>query len=180
VPGLVLVVTLSRPARALCVLANIPYNRPSSPGIAAALFMTRSQLHALGVGREGERAWGESVRGLKRALGRKQRESADGLVDGKRRVRSPRCFSRLVSFDTHRSPFLSPNPCFRLGRMSKRPNTESEALIKRVRTEADDPALQQIIVASDGNSANKGALIQTIRRTSGLQAPIMCLQVRSA
>ncbi|KAK4705077.1 Prp8 binding protein, partial [Phenoliferia sp. Uapishka_3] len=59
--------------------------------------------------------------------------------------------------------------------MSKRPGEDGSALIKRQRVE-DDPALQQIIVASDGNSANKGALIQTIRRTSGLQAPIMCLQ----
>ncbi|SCV72770.1 BQ2448_4307 [Microbotryum intermedium] len=65
---------------------------------------------------------------------------------------------------------------------SKRAGDESSSLIKRVRidqdgTPEDDPAMQQIVVASDGNSANKGALIQTIRRTSGLQAPIMCLQV---
>ncbi|KDE05877.1 hypothetical protein MVLG_03820 [Microbotryum lychnidis-dioicae p1A1 Lamole] len=64
---------------------------------------------------------------------------------------------------------------------SKRAGDESSSLIKRVRmdqdgTAEDDPAMQQIVVASDGNSANKGALIQTIRRTSGLQAPIMCLQ----
>ena len=39
----------------------------------------------------------------------------------------------------------------------KRPGDASSALIKRQRVE-DDPALQQIIVASDGNSANKGAL----------------------
>ncbi|SGY65810.1 BQ5605_C004g02598 [Microbotryum silenes-dioicae] len=67
---------------------------------------------------------------------------------------------------------------------SKRAGDESSSLIKRVRmdqdgTAEDDPAMQQIVVASDGNSANKGALIQTIRRTSGLQAPIMCLQVRT-
>ncbi|ORY90723.1 putative subunit of the heterotrimeric G protein [Leucosporidium creatinivorum] len=60
--------------------------------------------------------------------------------------------------------------------MSKRPGSESEALIKRTKLESEDPALQQIVAATDGNSANKGALIQTVRRTSGLQAPIMCLQ----
>ncbi|KAK4056337.1 hypothetical protein OIO90_002781 [Microbotryomycetes sp. JL221] len=60
--------------------------------------------------------------------------------------------------------------------MSKRVGADSDALIKRQRVEDEDPSLQQIVVASDGNSSNKGALIQTVRRTSGLQAPIMCLQ----
>lgn len=63
--------------------------------------------------------------------------------------------------------------------MSKRPGSESEALIKRTKLDAEDPALQQLVVASDGNASRKGALIQTVRRTSGLQAPIMCLQVSS-
>lgn len=60
--------------------------------------------------------------------------------------------------------------------MSKRSGDPQSALIKRARMEEDDPSLQQIVVASDGNSANKGALIQTVKRTSGLTAPIMCLQ----
>lgn len=64
---------------------------------------------------------------------------------------------------------------------AKRPASEASALIKRARVEeSEDPTLQQLIVSSDGNSANKGALIQTIRRTSGLQAPIMCLQGHKA
>lgn len=61
--------------------------------------------------------------------------------------------------------------------MSKRPGSESEALIKRVRTEENGDNVQSLVVASDGNNSNKNALIQTIRRTSGLQAPIMCLRV---
>lgn len=64
--------------------------------------------------------------------------------------------------------------------MSKRATSPSSSLIKRARTDdGPDPMLQQIVVASDGNDANKNALIQTIRRTSGLTAPIMCLQVHS-
>ena len=59
---------------------------------------------------------------------------------------------------------------------SKRPGSESDALIKRVRLE--DQNTEQMIVAAQGQDG-KGALIQTVRRTSGLQAPIMCLQVRS-
>ncbi|KAM0749916.1 putative subunit of the heterotrimeric G protein [Meredithblackwellia eburnea MCA 4105] len=60
---------------------------------------------------------------------------------------------------------------------TKRSGEGVSALIKRQRTEEEnDPNVQQIVVASDGNTANKGALIQSIRRTSGLQAPIMCLQ----
>lgn len=63
-----------------------------------------------------------------------------------------------------RSPFLlpfplppTPPPPASLCTMSKRPGEASSALIKRQRVE-DDPALQEIVVASDGNSANKGAL----------------------
>ena len=62
--------------------------------------------------------------------------------------------------------------------MSKRASSPSGTLIKRVRIE-EDPSLQQIVAASDGNTANKGALIQTIRRTSAMAAPIMCLQGQS-
>lgn len=64
--------------------------------------------------------------------------------------------------------------------MSKRALSPTGALIKRARLAESDPALVQLVVASDGNAANKGALIQTVRRTSGLAAPIMCLQVRPA
>ncbi|GAA6058586.1 hypothetical protein JCM10212_007025 [Sporobolomyces blumeae] len=64
--------------------------------------------------------------------------------------------------------------------MSKRPTSESDALIKRQRTEEDDPQLQQIVVAAPDATANKGALIQTVRRTSGLSAPIMCLRGHAA
>lgn len=74
---------------------------------------------------------------------------------------------------------FAPSPHLSLCTMSKRPGSESEALIKRTKLDAEDPALQQLVVATDGNSAQKGALIQTVRRTSGLQAPIMCLQVSS-
>jgi Prp8 binding protein len=57
----------------------------------------------------------------------------------------------------------------------KRPSTSSDALIKRQRVEEED-GLQQMIVSSNGTS-HKGALIQSVRRTSGLSAPIMALQV---
>lgn len=43
--------------------------------------------------------------------------------------------------------------------------------------EEEDPALQQMIVADASADGTKNALIQTVRRTSGLQAPIMCLRV---
>ena len=62
--------------------------------------------------------------------------------------------------------------------MSKRASSPSGTLIKRVRIE-EDASLQQIVVASDGNTANKNALIQTIKRTSAMDAPIMCLQGHS-
>ncbi|GAA5918639.1 hypothetical protein JCM1841_002288 [Sporobolomyces salmonicolor] len=64
--------------------------------------------------------------------------------------------------------------------VSKRPTSESDALIKRQRTEDDDPTLQQLVVAAPDATAGKGALIQTVRRTSGLSAPIMCLRGHSA
>ncbi|GAA5909062.1 hypothetical protein JCM5296_000605 [Sporobolomyces johnsonii] len=73
----------------------------------------------------------------------------------------------------------SPPPSSHLT-MSKRPTSESDALIKRQRTEDDDPTLQQLVVAAPDATAGKGALIQTVRRTSGLSAPIMCLRGHSA
>lgn len=63
--------------------------------------------------------------------------------------------------------------------VSKRPTSESDALIKRQRTDEQDPTLQQLVVAAPDAQGNKGALIQTVRRTSGLSAPIMCLRVSS-
>lgn len=62
--------------------------------------------------------------------------------------------------------------------MSKRAGAESAALVKRLRTEDDDPSLQQLAVAAPDAKAGEGALIQTVKRTSGLAAPIMCLRVR--
>ncbi|GAA5895103.1 WD40 repeat domain-containing protein [Sporobolomyces salmoneus] len=64
--------------------------------------------------------------------------------------------------------------------MSKRPTSESAALIKRQRTDETDPTLQQLVVAAPDAQGAKGALIQTVRRTSGLNAPIMCLRGHSA
>ena len=63
--------------------------------------------------------------------------------------------------------------------VSKRPTSESDALIKRQRTDEQDPTLQQLVVAAPDAQGAKGALIQTVRRTSGLNAPIMCLRVSS-
>lgn len=64
--------------------------------------------------------------------------------------------------------------------VSKRPQSESTALLKRQRTEDQDPSLQELIVAAPDATSTKGALIQTVKRTSGLTAPIMCLRVSSA
>ncbi|GAA5836778.1 hypothetical protein JCM11251_005785 [Rhodosporidiobolus azoricus] len=63
--------------------------------------------------------------------------------------------------------------------MSKRPTSESDALIKRQRTAEDDPNVQQLVVAA-ADEHGKGALIQAVRRTSGLSAPIMCLRGHAA
>lgn len=63
---------------------------------------------------------------------------------------------------------------------TKRSSSPNSSLIKRVRIEDDQTNMEQMVVASDGNSANKGALIQSIRRTSGLTSPIMCLQGHKA
>ncbi|GAA5916239.1 hypothetical protein JCM8208_003917 [Rhodotorula glutinis] len=60
------------------------------------------------------------------------------------------------------------------------PRSESLALSKRLRTEEDDPSLQELVVAAPDAQGGKGALIQTIKRTSGLTAPIMCLRGHSA
>ncbi|GAA6042659.1 hypothetical protein JCM8097_008273 [Rhodosporidiobolus ruineniae] len=66
------------------------------------------------------------------------------------------------------------------GRVSKRPGEDSTALLKRQRQAEDDPALQQLVVAAADENTTKGALIQIVRRTSGLSAPIMCLRGHSA
>ncbi|KAI5477429.1 WD repeat protein, Prp8 binding protein [Pseudohyphozyma bogoriensis] len=58
--------------------------------------------------------------------------------------------------------------------MSKRSSQTTDALVKRVRVE--DENMQQLTVASSGKDGDKNALIQTIKRTSGLSAPIMCLK----
>ena len=63
--------------------------------------------------------------------------------------------------------------------MSKRPQSESTALLKRQRVDEGDPSLQELVVAAPDAASNKGALIQTVKRTSGLTAPIMCLRVSS-
>ncbi|GAA5868300.1 hypothetical protein JCM8547_002311 [Rhodosporidiobolus lusitaniae] len=62
--------------------------------------------------------------------------------------------------------------------MSKRSTQESTALQKRQKTE--DPAVQQLVVASKDEHAGAGALIASVRRTSGLAAPIMCLRGHGA
>jgi WD40 repeat protein len=59
---------------------------------------------------------------------------------------------------------------------AKRPQSESALLLaKRTRIE-DDPNYQQLTVAAT-DEHGKGALIQSVRRTSGLSAPIMVLRV---
>jgi hypothetical protein len=63
--------------------------------------------------------------------------------------------------------------------VSKRPQSESTALLKRQRVDEGDPSLQELVVAAPDAASNKGALIQTVKRTSGLTAPIMCLRVSS-
>lgn len=61
---------------------------------------------------------------------------------------------------------------------TKRASSPVSALIKRARTaEEDDPLVQSMVVASSADKASKGALIQSVRRTSGLNAPIMSLNV---
>jgi len=62
--------------------------------------------------------------------------------------------------------------------MSKRPGSPEGTLIKRARFEDDNASTQQMVVSSDGT--DKRALVQTVKRTSGLQAPIMCLQGHQA
>ncbi|CAH7676391.1 WD40-repeat-containing domain protein [Phakopsora pachyrhizi] len=59
---------------------------------------------------------------------------------------------------------------------TKRPGEFSALTTKRVRP--DEPEGQQLVVSSDGTG--KGQLIQTVKRTSGLAAPIMVLSGHSA
>ncbi|KAG0149043.1 hypothetical protein CROQUDRAFT_89618 [Cronartium quercuum f. sp. fusiforme G11] len=59
---------------------------------------------------------------------------------------------------------------------NKRPSDAGALISKRVK--ADDENHQQLIVSSDGSG--KGQLIQTVKRTSGLAAPIMVLSGHSA
>lgn len=51
------------------------------------------------------------------------------------------------------------------------------ALTKRARVDDDeeDPTSQTLTVASSGEGQRKNALIRTIKRTSGLEAPIVSL-----
>ncbi|KWU44622.1 putative subunit of the heterotrimeric G protein [Rhodotorula sp. JG-1b] len=62
----------------------------------------------------------------------------------------------------------------------QRPQSESTALLKRQRVDEGDPSLQELVVAAPDAASNKGALIQTVKRTSGLTAPIMCLRGHQA
>ncbi|GAA6006286.1 hypothetical protein JCM10207_000590 [Rhodosporidiobolus poonsookiae] len=62
--------------------------------------------------------------------------------------------------------------------VSKRPTSDSQALLKRQKV--DDDHSQQLIVSAADENSTKGALIQTVRRTSGLAAPIMCLRGHAA
>ena len=51
------------------------------------------------------------------------------------------------------------------------------ALAKRARVDDDeeDPTKQTLTVASSGEGQRKNALVRTIKRTSGLEAPIVSL-----
>lgn len=70
-------------------------------------------------------------------------------------------------------------PRSRINMASKRSSSPVSALVKRTKTgqDSDDPQVQQMVVTSSGDKAAKGALIQSVRRTSGLNAPIMSLNV---
>ncbi|GAA5973391.1 hypothetical protein JCM11641_003109 [Rhodosporidiobolus odoratus] len=63
--------------------------------------------------------------------------------------------------------------------VSKRPQSDSQALIAK-RSKPDDGNVQQLVVAAADENKTKGALIQSVRRTSGLSAPIMCLRGHGA
>ncbi|BGP22406.1 hypothetical protein JCM10295v2_001285 [Rhodotorula toruloides] len=72
------------------------------------------------------------------------------------------------------------NPLFSHTTMSKRPGQDSAALIKRQRLADEEVNAQELVVAAPEAGSNKGALIQMVKRTSGLQAPIMCLRGHGA
>jgi Prp8 binding protein len=63
-------------------------------------------------------------------------------------------------------------------RKSPPPAGPGTALAKRARVdseEADDPMSMTLTVASSGEGQRKNALVRTIKRTSGLEAPIVSL-----
>ena len=89
---------------------------------------------------------------------------------------------RLPSF----LPFLFPSPLFLLlsfrilstSRMIRKNESSSTALSKRARVEDEDdtPTLTVAIGStSSGGKPEAGALIRTVKRTSGLEAPIVSL-----
>lgn len=61
-------------------------------------------------------------------------------------------------------------------RKSPPPAGQGYALAKRARVDdEDDPTSQTLTVASSGEGQRKNALVRTIKRTSGLEAPIVSL-----
>ena len=62
-------------------------------------------------------------------------------------------------------------------RKSPPPAGPGLALAKRARVDDDeeDPSTQTLTVASSGEGQRKNALVRTIKRTSGLEAPIVSL-----
>lgn len=62
-------------------------------------------------------------------------------------------------------------------RKSPPPSGPGSALTKRARVEDDesDPSMSLMTVASSGEGQRKNALVRSVKRTSGLQAPIVSL-----